>query len=356
MHSRNIGSLSVLLLLSAGCGGGPPRATYQARHEFEVTPPAGTGQVRAWFALPQEDSHEKVKDLKVEAPFAHRITTDSEGNRTLYLEASAPQGPFRVVTTFEVERSEIRAAPDPEKTRPLTPEEKAAHQRDLGPNQHMVINDEIRRLASQITGGNQNPVGAARAIYDWEIENIDYWVKDPAHKKASPVGSTEYCLSTKTGNCSDFHSLYASLARSAGVPTRIVYGSVFKRELDGKDDDLSYHCWIEFFAPRIGWVPLDASMADIYRVDFKTTPENEVLVRRTTPDGYQGAKPERVSYYFGNLEDRRVTFSRGRDLTLSPPQSGPPVNALIKAYVEADGKPLAEKAGWTRKLTYKQLN
>src|ERR1041384_2659148 len=97
-------------------------------------------------------------------------------------------------------------------------------------------------------------------------------------------------------------------------------------------------------------------MADIFRGDFPTTKENEVLVRRATPEGYRGPEPDRVSYYFGNLEDRRVTFSRGRDLEMDPPQAGPPVNALIKAYVEADGKPLAEKEGWTRKLTYREAH
>ncbi len=103
--------------------------------------------MRAWFALPQEDSSEEVKDLKVESPFGHRVTTDSEGNRTLYVEASAPQGPFKVVTTFKVARSEIRTQPDPKMTRPLSPEEKQVHQRDLKPNQHMVINEEIQRLS-----------------------------------------------------------------------------------------------------------------------------------------------------------------------------------------------------------------
>ncbi len=147
MLSRPLASLLLSSLLLAGCGGGPPRATYQARHEFEVSPPAGAGQVRAWFALPQEDSSEEVKDLKVESPFGHRVTTDSEGNRTLYVEASAPQGPFKVVTTFKVARSEIRTQPDPKMTRPLSPEEKQVHQRDLKPNQHMVINEEIQRLS-----------------------------------------------------------------------------------------------------------------------------------------------------------------------------------------------------------------
>jgi transglutaminase-like putative cysteine protease len=341
-----------------GCSaGGGQRATYAVRHQLEVQVPGGAHGLRVWFALPQEESDQEVKDLQVKAPFAHRVTTDSQGNRMLFLEAKdPPAGGFQVVTTFNLKRDEVRKELSPGESRPLTGPEAEGHRQELAPSRMIVINDEIRRLSSDITKGEKNPVAAARAIYDWEIANIDYWVKDPVHHQASPLGSTEYCLSTRTGNCSDYHSLYASLARASGIPARIVYGSLFKKELDGKDEDQSYHCWVEIYVPGKGWAPVDASIADIYRGDFKTTPENELLVRRTTPDGYFGPDPKRVDYYFGNLEDRRVTWSRGRDLVLDPPQNGPPVNALIKAYVEVDGQPVAEKAGWTRKLTYRQLN
>jgi hypothetical protein len=74
----------------------------------------------------------------------------------------------------------------------------------------------------------------------------------------------------------------------------------------------------------------------------------------TTADGYAGADRKKVDYYFRNVEERRVTWSQGRDLILSPRQSGGPVNAMAKAYVEVDGRELAEGAGWTRKLTYRQ--
>ena len=63
-----------------------------------------------------------------------------------------------------------------------------------------------------------------------------------------------------------------------------------------------------------------------------------------------------VDYYFGNLEERRVLWSVGRDLELDPEPANGPINALPKAYVEADGKALAEKEAWTRKLTYRELH
>ena len=186
----------------------------------------------------------------------------------------------------------------------------------------------------EIVGDERNPVVQARKIYDWVLGYVEYWVKDPQNLKASPNGESEYCLTSKTGNCTDFHSLYTSLTRSIGIPTRMVYGSFFQGEntpvpnkasLEGKDTDASYHCWIQFFAKGIGWVPLDVALADLL------------------PEAQQAS-------YFGMLEPRRVTWSYGRDLTLAPAQAGPPVNAMHKVYMEIDGQPFT---GWDRKFTYR---
>jgi transglutaminase-like putative cysteine protease len=193
----------------------------------------------------------------------------------------------------------------------------------------------------------------ARKIYNWTLDNIDYWVKDPDHLKASPVGSTEYCLRTKTGNCTDFHSLYASLSQSVGIPTRIIYGSLLKPTLNGMDVDASYHCWVEVYAPNLNWLTLDVAVADIYVDGVTTNEKNRKLIELTTATGYQGPNQETVDYYFGNLDERRVVWSVGRDLRMDPPQEAGPVNALPKMYVEVDGK---EYTDWTRKFTYKEVS
>ena len=102
-----------------------------------------------------------------------------------------------------------------------------------------------------------------------------------------------------------------------------------------------YHCWMWFYddtpadsltsAPG-GWTPLDAADA-----------------RRWLDAG----RPERKERLFGHLiaERSAVTMSRGRDLTLAPPQKGRPLNYFIYPYAEADGNPV--EARWT--LRYHRL-
>lgn len=331
------------------------RATFEVRNELKVMVPDGARRVRVWFAMPQDDPAQQVGGFEVETQHPYRVERDSEGNNVLYLELESPkEKELTVRESFTLTRSEVRSGVDATKAKPLSDADRATLERYMGANTHVVIDDNIRLLANQIVGDETNPVLAARKIYDWVLRNIDYWVKDPKTKKASPVGSTTYCLIFRTGNCTDFESLWTSLARAKGIPTRIVYGSFFKPDLNQQDLDQSYHCWAEFYAHGLGWVPHDVAVANLYVGDFTTNSDNEVLVRRTTADGTYGADPARVNYYFGNLDERRVTWSIGRDLVLSPRQDGDPVNALPKAYVEIDGKAQPEGKGWVRKLTYRE--
>ena len=328
----------------------PGRASFEIKNEFKVQPPKEAKTVRMWFAVPQEDAVSVVREFRVAADFPVQYFRDDWGNRVGYAEVSSPaEGPITIREEFGLTRTEIRNAIDPAKTRPLTTQERAALFAYLQPSTHVIVSDQMIVLSASIVGGETNPILAARKIYNWTLENVDYWVKDPDHLQASPIGSTEYCLRTKTGNCTDFHSLFAPLAMAAGIPTRMVYGSLLKPTLNGVPIEGSYHCWIYFFAPNYGWLPRDVSLANIYGKVFPVTDKNKKLVELTTATGYKGLDPSKVDYYFGNLDERRVTWSMGRDLIMQPPQEDGPVNALAKMYVEIDGK---QSADWTRELTY----
>ncbi len=331
----------------------PKQASFQVRNEFKVQVPKGAKTVRMWFSVPQEDSASVIREFSVAADFPVHYYRDDWGNRVGYAELNAPaEGTVTIREAFALTRTETRNDIDATRTRPLTDQERAALFAYLQPSSHVIVNDQIKSLSASIVGGETNPILAARKIYNWTLENVDYWVKDPDHLKASSVGSTEYCLRTKTGNCTDFHSLFASLSMAAGIPTRMVYGSLLKPTLNGIQIDGSYHCWIQFFAPNYGWLPLDVSLANIYGKEFPLTDKNKDLVERTTATGYKGIDRSKVDYYFGNLDERRVTWSMGRDLILQPPQNDGPVNALTKIYVEVDGK---QSADWTREFTYAEI-
>ncbi len=334
-------------------------ASFDARHELKVMVPEGAKKLRVWMTVPQDAPQQRVTGFRVVSPFAYRIERDkTEGSKFLYVEAVAPTArEFTIVTTFRVTREEVRNRLNPANAKPLSQSERKDLARYLESNTYIIIDDRIRDLAKQIVGDEKNPLMAARKIYDYVLNYAEYWVVDPANKKASPVGSAEYCLTTRTGNCTDFQSLWISIARAAGIPSRIVYGSFFKKELDGKDVDQSYHCWTEFYVSGLGWIPQDVAVADLFAEEIELNEANTALVQRTTPAGYFGKDVKQVDYYFGNLEERRITWSTGRDIILAPRQEGPPINAIPKAYVEIDGQVAKEGANgnWVRKLTYVEV-
>ncbi len=153
----------------------------------------------------------------------------------------------------------------------------------------------------------------ARAIFEHVLANMKY--DKPQDKKGWGKGSVKWACSEKYGNCTDFHALFMNLCRARGIPARFTMGVLLPREPKGKLD--GYHCWCEFYVAGAGWVPVDASEASKH--------------------------PEKKDYYFGTLDEDRVAFLEGRDLTLEPAQKVGPLSIVPVGYAERDGKPVEIK-------------
>jgi transglutaminase-like putative cysteine protease len=343
MNARKAAWCGALALTAAALAGSAGRAAdsqagrFSAHHEAVIRDiPAGAKKARVWLVVPREDAAQKVGEIKLTGPGPSRVAQGGTyGNRYAYFEIENPPSRLTVSADFTVERREAGGPVNAAAAKPLSEDDRLRLQRELEANRYVPVNDKYARLAKSIVGGERNTVRQAKRLYEWVLDYVEYWVKDPKTLKASPNGESEYCLASRTGNCTDFHSLYASLSRSIGIPTRMVYGSLFQGEnnpipnkasLEGKDTDASYHCWVEFYAGGIGWVPLDVALAD------------------------QLPTPEQREWNIARQDNRRVTWSYGRDLTLAPKQDGPEVNAMHTVYVEIDGKP---HPGWDRKFTYR---
>src|SRR5579875_177853 len=142
---------------------------------------------------------------------------------------------------------------------------------------------EIGQLSAQETKGAHGAVAKARKIYDYILATMHYDHAGTGWGRGDAV----WACNSKHGNCTDFHS--------------------HSGEISG------YHCWAEFYAKGIGWVPIDAAKAS--------------------------QEPAKAKYFFGAIDTDRVMFSMGRDIRLVPPQKGQPVNYFVFPYAELDGKP-----------------
>ncbi len=332
---------------------------FNVNHEIGITVPEGTKQLRAWLAMPSDmDTYQSVKDWKVVAPWPAKVVRDARGNNVLYFEADNPApGKHTVTTSWTHHRQGVTSKTDASMTRPHTEKELAALSFYLQDEQEAKQDAEITAWAKAAVGNEKNPIKASKLLYAAVLEKIEYHVKDekPDAQKSmnsTGTGNARKTFDTCTGNCTDFHSLYAAASRAVGVPCRAVYGSFFKSPLDGQDKDQSYHCWIEFHAPNIGWIPLDVAVADVYEASYKINDHNLPRVMLTTSEGFDGHDESQIWHHFGNLNARRVVWHWGRDLVMNPPQKEAPLLWLVSGHAEADGK----KAAVTRKLTFKGVS
>ena len=178
--------------------------------------------------------------------------------------------------------------------------------RFLEPDRRVPINGRIKELADENTRGKQGTVEKAHALYDFVFQTVRYDKSGTGWGR----GDSLWVCDAKHGNCTDFHSLFISLARAEGIPARFEIGFPVSNGTEGTIP--GYHCWAQFFVNGIGWVPVDISEA--------------------------WKDPRKHDYFFGSVDANRVQFSVGRDLTLKPKQDGSPLNFFIYPYVEVDGK------------------
>lgn len=292
-----------------------PARTFEFVYQVTIDP-APDGSVRVWIPIAQSDPNQEValktvSGLDSPQVTEHEIKDPSEfGNRYLYVEIAKSARPLTATLTYEVKRKEYSRGGLNDLMRYNRDNDPAPSDvaRFLAPDRLVPINDRFRTLAAGITRGKNGDVEKAYAIYDYVFHNLRYDKSGEGWGR----GDAMWACDSKHGNCTDFHSLFIALMRAEKIPARFEIGFPLP---EGKSDgDIpGYHCWAEFYAAGLGWVPVDISEA--------------------------WQNPARHDFFFGSLDADRVQFTIGRDLVLSPPQSGPPVNYLVYPYAELDGRP-----------------
>jgi transglutaminase-like putative cysteine protease len=274
-------------------------------------------QVRGWFWMPEDRPYQKVLDFRiVEAPEKMRITRDAKYGRSwIYAEAPNVAGkPLKVVTEFKVLRRSASGLADASKTGPIPPEVKRAFAEELRRDEkHMEVKPNLQKIADDLAGSETNPVLQAKKFFHYVIQKSEHYSKSGPKPKGLCLGDAQECLNGTGDCCTDQHALFIALCRAREIPVRLFYGSRLKPENEGKDHDPGYRCWPAFFAPNLGWVPLDISSADT-------------------------ASPDKAENWFGGLDENRLEWAEGRDFALEPRSAEKP-DLVIRGWVEVDGKP-----------------
>ena len=294
---------------------------FPERREFEFSYigkipeiPAGAKELRLWVPLGTTRDGQKVVSRAIETELPYTIEKDPVfGNDLLYFSLQTPLPPridvkvnYHVVT----DQKEFQSR-----------KENAVLEKYLQPTSLVIINEEIRRRSRLAIEGKEQLFEKARGLYEYVLTHMKYdktisgWGKGDS-LRACQVGA---------GNCTDFHSLFISLALAAEIPSRFKIGVTIPDQ--GEGEIPGYHCWAEFYQQEEGWRPIDASEA--------------------------WKHPEKKEAYFGHFDPNKFMLSVGRDIELVPKQKGGPVNILFYPYIEVDGEP---QNGSKVSLYYKNIN
>ncbi len=132
--------------------------------------------------------------------------------------------------------------------------------RDLQPSL-LVQSDEpiLKEQAAAIVGEEKDALRAVELISSWVYHNLE---KRPTLSIPNAFG----VYKLRAGDCNEHSVLFAALARSVGVPTRIVAGLLYTK---GR---FYYHAWNEVYVG--GWVAVDSLLNQV--------PEDTTHVRLIT--------------------------------------------------------------------------
>jgi hypothetical protein len=322
--SPTAAALLVLSLLSGSVAAEPPAPrsrtflfTYSATL---VELPVGR-PVRIWLPIPSDDADQTVLLVQQTLPAEPKIAREPKyANQVMYLETTPDaRGQISLSLTYRVHRRECSAS-NPAAATPVDAEQIAQF---LKPDAKVPIGGRPATLLAN-KSLPEDPTALGRYLYDLVDDHMEYRKDKPGYG----TGDATWACDSRFGNCTDFHSLFISLARTSKLPAKFEIGFGLP-EQRGAGDVPGYHCWAKFKPADKGWIPVDVSEANQH--------------------------PDRRDYFFGHLCENRVAFSTGRDLTLVPAQAGPTLNFFVYPYAEVDHQPWpADRI--QKKFTYQDID
>ena len=264
---------------------------------------------RVWLPIPCSDETQQIEQLKADVPAGASTATEPRfGNRILSLILPRDHGS---TATFSITYKVTRHEALPSSTCPVpasaTMSDAAAL---LRPDARVPVGGEPADTLIANRPLPADPALTARILYDVVDDHLQYRKDKPGWG----TGDATWACRSGFGNCTDFHSLFISLARTEKLPAVFQIGFPVGEESSGEVK--GYHCWA-WVKDGANWSPVDISEANQH--------------------------PAKRDYYFGRLDANRVAFSVGRDLELVPKQAGPPLNFFVYPYVEENGKPVPQE-------------
>lgn len=300
---RKLAAASLLLICVLPCAAQNQKSRHFVfEYSFTVRINETGKPLDVWFPLAHSGPFQQVKVVSIVSDLPLQQTTEREyGNRMFYAHTEHATKPeYHFTVSYDVVRLEHLAS------KPDHPPSERELKRFLQPDRLVPVSGKPAELARAQMKPGMSEIEKARALYDYTFSTMRYDKTGTGWGR----GDALWACDAKHGNCTDFHSVFISMARSQNIPAKFEIG--FPLPEDSHASEIAgYHCWAEFYVPQQGWFPVDISEAWQHQAQ--------------------------KDYFFGSNDANRIQFTVGRDITLSPRQHGPALNYFIYPYVELGG-------------------
>ena len=102
------------------------------------------------------------------------------------------------------------------------------------------------RKAAELAAGCSDELGLVSAVYNFVCSQVTYDREKAATVNSGYLPVPDETMNSGKGICFDYAALAASMLRSQGIPTKMIFGYVAPQGL--------YHAWNMFYTPQSGWV------------------------------------------------------------------------------------------------------
>ena len=127
-----------------------------------------------------------------------------------------------------------------------------------------TVPKRVTSLARRITASAETTYDRVKAIEDYMARNYRYSTDSPVPPEGRDAVD-HFLFDTDVGFCEQFASATTILARSAGIPARLVAGytpgtrNPFTGYYEVRNSDA--HAWVEVYFPSLGWYEFDPTFA-----------------------------------------------------------------------------------------------
>jgi hypothetical protein len=288
-----------------------------------INPPKVGETVNFWIPLAQSDDEQEITQLSIDSPVAFSINEEPlYGNKMVHVGPARLKGGNKIILKYKVRR----------KTMGTIKDENEEIKKHLVLTEREKWDSNISMFVDNVVPDGENPREIGRKIYYSLVDLLTYDKKIPGCGQGISVWTFE----NKRGRCDDFHALFRTMMIKKRVPVRweqgipLPYPSEIKGSGKLEGDCTGAHCWTRFYIGDGKWMPVDISEAD-KREDLR-------------------------DYFFGTLSPNRFKVSTGRNIILSPPQGGEPLNTFPFTHAETEGIPLIYGHHFRNEIRYEILN